>query len=71
MGINAKNKDDCTALHIAARHGFPDVCAAIVARVDFTEINAKNQDGWTALHFAARYGLPDVCEAIWVRADFT
>ena len=44
------------AAHHAAEHGLSHVCAALLARTDFTEINAKTNDGKTALQCATSSG---------------
>jgi len=67
--INAKNKEGETALHLAAMHGFPDLCESILARADFTDINAKEEWGKTLRHLATSEGLSDACAAILARAE--
>ena len=53
--MNVRIKMPVTVLVAAAlRYGLPEVCSALLARADFTEINAKTNDGETALHIAAR-----------------
>jgi len=69
-GINAKSQGGRTALHLAVRCQHEEICRAILARPDFTEINAKYR-GLTALTLAAEKKLTEICLAILDRADFS
>ena len=53
-----------STLHDAASEGFADVCSALLARADFTEVNAKACDGCTALHYAEHEGNTAAAQAI-------
>ena len=53
-GINARDEDDRTPLHMAARHGR---CSRSKALIDnHAEVNAVDEFGQTPLHVAAKYG---------------
>jgi len=43
-----------SALHLAAEHGYINVCAALLEHKAF--INSKSRIGYTALHMAAQNG---------------
>jgi len=51
---NAIDSTGCTALHIAARRGRPDILAEMTS----LNITARNHDGETPFHLAARGGNP-------------
>lgn len=69
-GINARSQGGRSTLHIAVRCQHEQICHAILARPDFTEINAKYR-GCTALTLAAEKRLTGVCLAMLERPDFT
>ena len=50
---NSKDRTGNPALHWAAFPGLADVCSALLARPDFTEVNAKDYWEETALQCAA------------------
>ncbi|KAI0411454.1 ankyrin repeat-containing domain protein [Xylaria grammica] len=51
----ARDRNDCTPLHIAASHG-RDAVARILLGQFSADIEAKTGRNWTPLHFAARSG---------------
>lgn len=69
-GINIRSPGGRTALHIAVKCQQEEICRAILARPDFTEINAKYR-GHTALTLAAEKQLTGICHAILAREDFS
>src|SRR5438046_10499253 len=52
----AKNREGCTALHLAAWHGHASTAERLIAQSARIDIDAPDKFGWTPLHFAARYG---------------
>ena len=55
-----EDQNSNTALHIAAREGFLDICQTLV---DYSaDYHDKNQLGETALHLAAKHGRITICE---------
>lgn len=58
-GINARDVDGWTALHLAAESGHLPLCRAILARPDFTVVLAVDNYGRTASQCAHDYGRPD------------
>jgi len=69
--VNAKDKDDWTALHFAAANGDAKACSAILNRADFSEADAKDTDGRTVLHWAAASNNADACQVILAHEGFT
>ena len=66
--INARNKDDKNALHLAARYGKPKVVELLLS--EDAHVNAKSNFDWwtlygdTALHEAASQGYTDVAQQL-------
>src|SRR2546421_3829121 len=71
--VNAKNKNQKTALHLAAKNGYVEVARLLILRgIDINAQaykgpnytywgrSAKITLGWTALHYAARSGFIDI-----------
>ena len=61
---SARDTEGRTALHCAAYNGPADVCAALLARADFTEVNAKDGIGRTARQWAVQRGHAAVARLI-------
>jgi len=59
--IHLRNKDGCSALHIAAGHGLLDMVKMLVGRgLMVDEADSGNQ--WTALHYAAMKGYLNLAQ---------
>ena len=59
---NPKNDEGFTPLHIAAHHGYSEVCRILLE--NNAEKNPKGDDGITPLHIAALFGHLDICKAL-------
>ena len=66
VDLDAKNNDDETSLHLAARNGRASVVATLLARG--ADVNAKDEDDDTPLHFAAEGGHASVAAALLAAA---
>jgi len=60
-----------SVLHLAARKNLVEVCEAILARPDFTEVNRQDSHGLTALHDAAMFEKEALCLKILEHPGFT
>jgi ankyrin repeat protein len=54
IDINAKNKDNETAMHLAVMRGNAETVRRLLGKG--AEVNAKDKDGYTALYWAVRGG---------------
>jgi len=57
--VESRNKSGTTALSVAARHGYTDVCALLIGWR--ANVNATANNGMTALMRAAWYGHTETC----------
>jgi ankyrin repeat protein len=62
INVNAKNKDDDTALTAMAAQGNAKVVDALLR--GGADVNAKGRNGWTALLLALQEGHPDVVDIL-------
>ena len=60
--VDAVGNDGWTPIMVAARIGYPTLCAA-PAEAD-ADVSAVNGDSWTALHSAAQHGQAAVCAVL-------
>ncbi|MDY6407567.1 MAG: ankyrin repeat domain-containing protein [Pseudomonadota bacterium] len=66
--VNATNKDGMTALHMAARGGFQDICSELLKNGSMFLASKKNVNGDTAADLAQSHGYPDVAKALGIKA---
>ncbi|CAK0911311.1 unnamed protein product, partial [Prorocentrum cordatum] len=69
--LNAPSANGNTALHLAARHGHPAACEALLECPGLASLNGQNSSGWTVLHYAAAAGMVNVCEKILRHPQFS
>jgi ankyrin repeat protein len=62
LGLDIRNKDDKTALILAAANGHTDIAASLIAKGANMDIQDKNGD--TALMLAAMKGLTDIAASL-------
>ena len=59
-GLNAKDKNGCTAFMWACKNGHKDVVKLLFNNSDRIELNARTKMGYTAFIVACHYGQKDV-----------
>ena len=62
VDVDAKNKDELTALHVAAIYDHVEIAAFLIQKG--ADVNARGDDGGTALHAAAFLGQHEVAELL-------
>ncbi|WP_265030884.1 ankyrin repeat domain-containing protein [Wolbachia endosymbiont (group B) of Athalia cordata] len=63
--VNAKDRDECTALHYAALCDRKEIVDVLIgAKAD---VNAKDRDECTALHYATYKGIKEIVEVLLER----
>ncbi|MEC4734969.1 MAG: ankyrin repeat domain-containing protein [Wolbachia endosymbiont of Halictus tumulorum] len=60
--VNAKGRDECTALHLAASYGCKEIVEVLI-RAE-ADVNLRDKSGCTALHLATGYGHKEIVEVL-------
>ena len=63
VDLNARDREDNTALHLASEKGHTEIVKALLTG-EGIDINARENYEWTPLHYAARNGHIEVVEVL-------
>ena len=53
INVRGKTEEGRTALHLAARNGFLEICHLLIEKLKDKDVDAEDVYGWTPLHLAA------------------